>query len=111
MVNIYFRACSSYTFKIYTVTPKYTVGQTLYRCDLARKGVLEKVTIAEVLLNPPSYPIVAIYKDTFNSLNRESDLCYETDAMTLYNQYQEAKQFLCDQRKLYKMCRGLVENL
>ncbi len=108
MVKLSFRACSNYAFVPYTVLPKYYVGQTLFRCDLAKQGFLERVTIAQVLLNPINNPRVAIYKDTFNSLNNESDLCYEADAVNLYNQYRLARKELCDQRKLYNLCRGLI---
>ncbi len=108
MVKVSFKFCSNYSFKPIYIYPKYSVGQTLYRCDLAAKGYLEKVTIKQVLLNPPKKPIVAIYKDTFNSLHMETDLCSQEDAMFLYQQYLALKKEFCDRRYLHDLCLGFI---
>ena len=58
---------------------KYAIGSVLYDCCEARKGILEKVAIKEVMLNPSYGAIVPLYVDTFNAFHNEGDLCEQAE--------------------------------
>lgn len=94
--------CSNYTYCIKLVIPKYQVNDILYRKDLAKKGIIEKIKIKEVLLNPSYLPIIPIYRDNYNTLNPESDLCSLEEASELYYEYLENIQLQKDLKYLSK---------
>lgn len=73
---------------------KYATGANVYFCPKARKGVLEKITIKEVMLrfvNGNDRIAVALYQDTLNSLYNENELCSHAQALLLARTYYEQK--------------------
>lgn len=101
------RACSLATFCARPLKPRWEVGEVLYRKDLAKRGIIDRVKIAELLFNPPRWPFVVVYKDTLNTLHTEEWLCEEPEAAALYYAYLE-QQKMVDEEKLMKIfpCLG-----
>lgn len=66
---------------------KFSVGEILYILRKARLGILEKIAVKKVYLKFIENETVFIYKDTFNSLHNEKDLCRQLEA------YQESDSF------------------
>ncbi len=75
---------------------KFSHGSIVYNCwQATHKGVLEKLAIK-------SYRIVfghdnVLYKDTFNRLWNEDDLCYQQEAIALAIAYYENVALLSQQ--------------
>lgn len=69
---------------------KFSIGEILYPLKKARLGILEKIAIKKVFLNFKDTQPIFIYKDTFNSLYEEKELCrfleaqQEVDSFTSY---------------------------
>lgn len=59
---------------------KFSVGEILYVLRKARLGIIEKVAVKKIYLNFVGNKSVFIYKDTFNSLHNEEDLCRYIEA-------------------------------
>ena len=79
---------------IFTLTFRFAEGSIVYFCAAARKGRLEKVAIKKVNLvnNKKTFgKVVPIYKDTFNSLYNEDELCTEREAITLAMQFYQSQ--------------------
>ena len=71
---------------------KFSIGEILYPIRKARLGILEKVAIKKVLLNFKDSQPIFIYKDTFNSLYEEKELCRYLEAqqeVESFNSYVE----------------------
>lgn len=84
--NIKFYGCP--TILIRKLYPsKFSVGEILYVLRKARLGVLEKIAVKKIYLKFIGNETIFIYKDTFNSLYNEDDLCRKLEA------YQEADSF------------------
>lgn len=87
MGTIFVRACSTYSYCVIPLPSKFKVGDVAYRCDLAKKGIIEQVKIKELMYNPPEYPIAVIYVDTLNTWHTEKYLCTEAQAAENYYQW------------------------
>lgn len=59
---------------------KFSVGEVLYVLRKARLGILEKVAVKKIFLNFIGNQTIFIYKDTFNYLHNECDLCRYVEA-------------------------------
>jgi hypothetical protein len=59
---------------------KFSIGEILYPIRKARLGILEKIAIKKVILNFKDSQPIFIYKDTFNSLHDEEELCRYLEA-------------------------------
>jgi hypothetical protein len=71
---------------------KFSVGEVLYPIRKARLGVLEKIAIKKIILNFKYSQPIFIYKDTFNSLYEEKELCRYLEAqqeVESFNSYVE----------------------
>ena len=65
----------------FVFTYKYKEGSILYPCYKANLGILEAICIKSVRLVTSGTSVLSvIYKDTFNRLWDEDELCNETDA-------------------------------
>lgn len=68
----------------------YGVGDILYDIAKARRGVLEKIVIKQILVCKTKFTggaIVVLYKDTFNALWNEYDLVDFDDAKEIAENY------------------------
>lgn len=69
---------------------KYSVGSIVYPIYKAEVGILEKVAIKSyhvlVEQSTENYPVVR-YKDTFNAIWFEDELCSKTEAVELATNY------------------------
>lgn len=73
----------------------FQANDTAYVKDSARRGILEKVVVKEILLTKNSFTFnqyLVKYKDTFNRLYIEGDLVDEYNALVLIEAYLERKQ-------------------
>jgi len=68
---------------------KFSVGEVVYILRKARLGILEKVAIKKVNLNLKTNEPIFIYKDTFNSLHNEEDLCRYIEAQQEIDSFRE----------------------
>ncbi len=79
------------------VSYRYQPGSIVYICNKAiREGVLEAVCIKNVKIIRNEVTIVPfiLYRDTFNRLWNEEELCNETDARNAAILYLEIQQRL-----------------
>jgi hypothetical protein len=75
---------------------KYSPGSLVYVCKTAAfKGTLEPVYIKEVKLVSNYGVVTPLYKDTYNWLYNESDLCTQSEAVVLAIAYQESVIAAC----------------
>lgn len=96
---------------------KFSVGEILYVLSKARVGILEKVAIKKVNLSLIGNEASFIYKDTFNFLHNEYDLCRYVEAqqeVDSFRQYVEdlllnsdGCRFSFDSRDVLKTLRNL----
>ena len=79
------------------VTHLWDVGQILFVVGSAKKGFLEAVAIKRVLVNgTPMNQSVVLYKDTYNGLWNEEELCTQDEAAAFIDAYvadQDAASF------------------
>ena len=68
---------------------KFSVGEILYVLRKARLGILEKVAVKKVNLKFIGNEAIFIYKDTFNSLYNEDDLCRYLEAQQEVDSFRE----------------------
>lgn len=71
-------------YHVYTTL--YGIGDVLYNIDKARRGVLEKVVIKQIIRVKPSLTMgqfKVMYKDTLNGLWNEYDLVTPDQAQAL----------------------------
>jgi hypothetical protein len=68
---------------------KFSVGEILYVLRKARLGILEKVAVKKVNLNLHGNEASFIYKDTFNSLYNEEELCRYIEAQQEVQSFKE----------------------
>ena len=85
--------CAAVTLKVFRYY-KFSPGTTLYLCYKAARGVLERVTIKKIIAvsnHKTGHRVVPLYKDTYNALYNEYDLCTEADAIVLATAYYEKR--------------------
>lgn len=68
---------------------KFSEGEIVYSLRKARKGIYEKIAIKKVILRFKSGQPIFLYKDTFNTLYNENDLCRNTEAQQEVESYKE----------------------
>lgn len=59
---------------------KFSIGEILYVLSKARLGILEKIAVKKVNLSLIGNRAFFVYKDTFNFLYNEEDLCRYIEA-------------------------------
>jgi hypothetical protein len=77
------------------ILTSFQANDTAYVRDSAKRGILEKVVVKEVLLTRNRLTFnqyLVKYKDTFNRLYIEGDLLDEYNALLLIEAYLERKQ-------------------
>lgn len=65
----------------------FAEGDIVYNIHAARKGVLEKIVIKQVIVVNPQGVFVSLYKDTLNALWNEKDLVNYTYAKAYAENY------------------------
>lgn len=73
--------------KTNAIITNFSAGDILYRCDKARKGVLEKIAIKRVVLKTSHGYTAPMYIDTLNSFYFDSDLCTHDEAIAAATAY------------------------
>lgn len=68
---------------------RFSVGEILYIYRKARLGILEKVAVKKINLKLIGNQPIFIYKDTFNSLYNESELCRYVEAQQEVNSFRQ----------------------
>lgn len=68
---------------------KFTEGEIAYVLRKARLGFYEKIAIKKVVLNFKFGQPIFLYKDTFNTLYNEKDLCRFTEAQQEVESYRD----------------------
>ncbi len=86
----------AYLYEPEPITYAWSVNSILYLVHKAEVGVLETICIKTVTWD--GYRI--LYKDTFNALWEEEDLCEEDDARGKVATYLEEQEELLSQRLL-----------
>ncbi len=77
---------------------KFAIGSEVYDKLSAEKGVLESVIIRKAwyVCDPRTGLIKTLYKDNFNWLHNEYDLCSHSEAIDIATQYYQNKQMDID---------------
>lgn len=81
-----FQGCAVYT-KQFNISATFQVGDIAYVCHKARRGCLEIIAIKSILLVQSGSGDFLLYKDTFNWLHNENDVCTQSEAMAFAAAY------------------------
>ena len=94
--TVYTFGCARVRASVFA-TYNFAEGSTVFFCPKARIGRLERITIKSVKLIPQGNNFKALYKDTYNALYNEDELCSEETAIELAAEYFAQQLILIDQ--------------